>query len=1011
MLELKDIRKDYPAGGGEVVHALQGVSARFRDAEFVAVLGQSGCGKTTLLNIIGGLDQYTSGDLVINGRSTKDYSDRDWDTYRNHSIGFVFQSYNLIGHQTVLANVELALTLSGVGKRERRQRAIEALKAVGLGDQIDKRPNQLSGGQMQRVAIARALINNPEIVLADEPTGALDSQTSVQVMEILKEVSRDRLVIMVTHNPELAQTYATRVIHLLDGVITSDSDPFEPQAQAKGADAAAAAEATAGQTTRERRRAEKAADQAAGKGKRRMSLGTALGLSMRNLMTKKGRTILTAFAGSIGIIGIALILSLSHGTQSYINQVEQDTLSSYPIEIDAQTMDLTSMMQAVGAIEGAGSEEASTAEGDSAGSASDGSSTPDGVTTYNVMTNIISTVSQGQSKNDLASFRAYLESDEGAQLVSLANDIRYGYETPLYVYSADTSEGVLQVNPSTLLSNIGLSGFSSQAESDSSGDSIVASLQSMSSMSSQVDVWEQLLNNDEVLASQYEVLAGRAPERYDEVVLITDKEGRVSDYLLYALGIKDQSEITGMLDDILEGEELKAEPSQTLAFDDFVGMTFKLVLPSDLYQEDADGVWQDISDNEAIMRQVVDDAETLTIVGVICPQANASISEGFGAIGYRTDLTEHVVEEVNGSALAQAQKDNPDTDVFTGLPFASSAGEDEVELSAEVEDYIASLSESQQTMARSRIEAAHESGMTNEQINQQFELMISAMGGSTATDGETSSTDSSAADEQAASETSAVSRMMAAMGVQSSGDSEGSDGSGSTNSLLAGLLASSGSAASASAEPAVSKATYEGNLTKIGVADVDSPDSIQIYAKDFTAKEQITDLIEQYNSDMRAAGEDGKVLQYADYIGLLIGSVRTVIDAISYILIAFVAISLVVSSIMIGIITYISVLERTKEIGILRAVGASKRDVSRVFNAETFTIGLIAGVLGILITLLLDIPANIIIENVAGVHNLAQLPWQAAILVLVSVLLTMVGGLIPAGIASRRDPVAALRTE
>ena len=920
MLELRDIYKDYPSGD-DIVRALKGVSIKFRDSEFVSILGQSGCGKTTLLNIIGGLDHYTTGDLVINGRSTKGYNDKDWDTYRNHSIGFVFQSYNLIPHQTVLRNVELALTISGVGRRERTERAEEALIAVGLGDQMHKKPNQLSGGQMQRVAIARALVNNPDIVLADEPTGALDSETSVQVMEILKQVSQTRLVIMVTHNPELAMQYSTRVVRLLDGRITEDSDPFEPAPQLGGD------WSRRPQSKRERRRAIKEARKASGKGKRRMSFLTALNLSMRNLLTKKGRTVLTAFAGSIGIIGIALILSLSNGAQGYINSVEQDTLSSYPVQLQSENVDMSAMLAAMGAMTGSGGDEV---EG-----------TPTEITTDNVMTSIIERLGSGSTHNDLGAFRDYIENGDGHVIYDYANDVRYGYDVILNVYSSDTSDGVVQVNPSTLMSTIGLSSMSTTAlaENDSAAGSLVSSMSSMSPMMSEVDAWDQLLNNQEVLDSQYDVLAGRMPQSYDEVVLITDKDGHISDYLLYTLGLKDQQEVADMLQDVVDGEDLSVPNPETYAFDDFLGMTFKLVPASSRYQQNADGTWTDMSEDEAFMTSAISAAEDLTVVGVICPNENASIEETNGAIGYRADLTEHLIELNNSSAIAQAQQADPTVDVFTGLPFAT--GEETAAPTYTMDDvyaYMATLDAEMQAAMQAQIDQAYAAGMTDDQIVEQFAAMLPV--------------------------------------------------------------------------PQESDATYEGNLEKMGVADVSEPTSIEIYAKDFESKELITNLIEDYNAQMEEDGEESKVLQYTDYVGLMMSSVRTVIDAISYILIAFVAISLVVSSIMIGIITYISVLERTKEIGILRAIGASKRDVSRVFNAETFVIGLLSGVLGIAVTLLLLIPANLIIHNLTGIANMAQLPWiGAGILIVISVLLTLIGGIIPSRMAAKRDPVTALRTE
>lgn len=1087
VLELKDIYKDYPSGD-DIVRALKGITIKFRDSEFVSILGQSGCGKTTLLNIIGGLDHYTTGDLVINGRSTKGYNDKDWDTYRNHSIGFVFQSYNLIPHQTVLRNVELALTISGVSRGERTRRATEALVAVGLGDQLHKKPTQMSGGQMQRVAIARALVNDPDIVLADEPTGALDSETSVQVMEILKKVAQTKLVIMVTHNPDLAERYSTRIVRLLDGQITEDSNPYVLNVAEIGASGSFPI------SKRERRRAEKAARKASGKGKKRMSFFTALGLSMRNLATKKGRTTLTAFAGSIGIIGIALILSLSNGAQDYINQVEQDTLSSYPVQLQSENVDMSALMSAMSSMMGAdGGED----ESDS-GSNSSQSATPTEITTNNIMTNIITKLGSGSTNNDLAAFREYLESDDGSRIYDLASDVRYGYDTTLYVYSVNTDDGVLQVNPSTILESLGLGGMmgtSDQTEDETAANSIVSSLgSSTGGMMSSTDVWDQLMNNDDLLESQYDVLVGRMPENYNEVVLITDKNGRISDYLLYTLGMKDQDEVDEMLQDVVNGEELEPADVETYDFDDFLGMEFKLVPSSDFYQKQEDGTWANMKDDEDYMTGVVNDAESIEIVGVIRPNDNAAIEEDQGALGYRADLMEHLLEEIDSSEVAQAQRDNPTTDIFTGLPFernddgtlteagqaaqdaeeaeraereaaaaaaasgeatgtdataggeaagtdatatgAGAAAEPAAPTMDDLTAYLAQLDATDPDTAnyiRGLVTEAQNAGTPDDQIvagmQGQFpgfaeyvsaQQAAAAAAGADGTGAAAATTDGTAPTLTTIDDLNAYIATLAATDPDSAAQMQAgiemmrSQYGMTDDQIVAQFAASIAEAAGdqADEEATVSDATYEGNLRKIGVADVDSPSSIDIYAKDFDSKEEITSIIEDYNTRMQDEGEEGKVIQYTDYVGLMMSSVSTVIDAISYILIAFVAISLVVSSIMIGIITYISVIERTKEIGILRAIGASKRDVSRVFNAETFVIGLISGALGIGVTLLLIIPINIIVYQVAGVANLAALPWNyAAILIAISVVLTLIGGLIPAHMASKKDPVLALRTE
>ena len=904
MLELRDIHKDYVSGGA-VVHALKGISIEFGAAEFVAILGPSGCGKTTLLNILGGLDRYTSGNMLINGRSTSGFTDKDWDTYRNHSVGFVFQSYNLIMHQSVLRNVELALTISGVLRAERTERAQEALASVGLLEHIHKKPGQLSGGQMQRVAIARAIVNNPEIILADEPTGALDTETSIQVMEILKQLSQKHLVIMVTHNPELAERYATRIVRLQDGAVVSDGASWPLEGE-----------------TSETPGAEERA-----KGKRRMSFVTALGLSLNNLKTKKGRTLLTAFAGSIGIIGIALILSLSNGANEYIQRVEEDTLSSYPITLESTALDMGSLMTAMGEHEEALVDEEARDPG-----------AVNAVTSDNVMTGMITRMTASSSSNDLTAFKAFLDdpSGDGAVIRNLSNDIQYGYPTTLYVYSADTTNGVVQVNPATILESLGMR---QEGGSSVTADAAGSMMQSISPMAGEINVWKQLVHNESLLKSQYEVLAGRLPEAYDEVVLIVAKDGSVSDYVLYALGLKDQSELSTMVQEASEGGQLQTPTASSYELSDFVGMQFKLVLPAQFYKQGANGTWTDVRSDDVALAALVGQAEPLTVVGVVRPSANAAIEERNGSIGYTAALTDYVVEHNAQEPIVLAQEADPRVDVFTGLPFDGSAVADTAQTPSDgdLKALMGSLDADTQAKLQERLEQAQALGMDDGRIAE----------------------------------------------------------------LMGGL-----------ATPQTTSATYEGNLEILQVSSLDEPTSISIYAKDFDAKEQIMGLIDGYNAQARADGAPEKVIQYGDYVGLMMSSVRTVIDAISYILIAFVAISLVVSSIMIGIITYISVLERTKEIGILRSIGASKRDVSRVFNAETFVIGLFAGVLGIGVTLLLLIPINMVVYDLTGIVGMARLPWQAAlVLVLVSVVLTYVGGLIPARMAARRDPVTALRSE
>jgi len=881
MLKLTNITKEYEAGDSSVT-ALKGVSIEFRAHEFVSILGPSGCGKTTMLNIIGGLDRYTDGDLAIAGRSTKDFSDRDWDSYRNHSVGFVFQSYNLIPHQTVLANVELALTLSGVSKAERRRRAEDALKQVGLGDQLNKRPNQLSGGQMQRVAIARALVNDPEILLADEPTGALDSATSVQIMEILKGISRDRLIIMVTHNPELAQQYSTRIVRLLDGEIQSDSAPFEG-----GAETPAAAES-------HRKTA-----------KTSMSFATALSLSLNNLMTKKGRTLLTSFAGSIGIIGIALILSLSAGVQAYIDRVEEDTLSSYPIQLTKATVDYSSMMMSLMEL-GESREEHAL----------------DRIYSNTIMAEMLNSMISEVKTNNLSAFKTYLEKHPDVK--SLVSDVKYSYSTTMNIYASDTAEKIVQVNPSTVFDNAGMANMSEMAGQTS------GSMAQMSPMNSRgMDVWTELMDNPALLEKQYEVVAGRMPEHYSEVVLIVNQNNEVSDYTLYALGLKDQEEVAESLQKIMRGEKIRDEVV-SYSYEDILNLSFRLMLNTDYYEKTASG-WADRRGDETFMKARLAEAEEIRVVGILRPADGSNMGQVSGSVGYLPSLMMHLIDEVNESEIVQAQKANPDVDVFTGITFAAP---EKVEVTMEsLQAYIASLPAEEGAQYTASIRQMKAGGMSDEQI---LAMFASAM------------------------------------------------------------------------EPESTDATYEGNLSLLGVSDPEDPAMILIYPRDFEAKETLSNMIDEYNA---AAAEEDQ-LQYTDYIGLLLSSVTTVINAISYILIAFVAISLVVSSIMIGIITYISVLERTKEIGILRSIGASKRDISRVFNAETISVGFVAGAIGIIVTVILDIIASIILEVITDIPGLASLPVVgAAALVLISMLLTYIAGLIPARVAAGKDPVVALRTE
>lgn len=895
MLELNDIKKDY-VSGSTTVSALKGINLRFRDCEFVSILGQSGCGKTTMLNIIGGLDKYTSGDLKINGVSTKNYKDRDWDFYRNNSIGFVFQSYNLIPHQTVLSNVELALTLSGVSKAERKRRAIEALEKVGLGEQIHKKPNQMSGGQMQRVAIARALVNNPDILLADEPTGALDTETSIQIMELLKEISKDRLIIMVTHNPELAKDYSTRIVRLLDGVITDDSDPYTLEDMEADIRAKEAAKV---------KTSEKKIKKSGKKQKTSMSFFTALSLSFNNLMTKKTRTILTAFAGSIGIIGIAMILSISNGIQLYIDRVQRDTLSSYPITLQAESIDISSMVTSM-----TGNSDSEEHEDKSK------------IYSNDIMGDMINTMVKEVKSNNLSEFKKYIENG-GSGIKSYVSDIQYSYDVPLNIYMKDTSNGVEQLNPSTMFDSIYGEGATSTSSAMSSGMGM--------GMFSNSSVWNQLLGNQQVLDEQYDVLAGHWPENYNEVVLVTDKNNEVDDYTLYSLGLKDPEEVRTLFKKMMVGESYETEKDISYTFDEILDTEFKLVMPTDMYKyNDVTGTWDDYSKDDKYMTNVVNNGTDIKVCGIIRPNDDAVSTSISSGIGYTAKLTEYIIEEVKNSEIAKAQLADTSVDVFTGVPFDNDRNT-EITMD-DVNAYMATLSPEESAQMQ-----AMTSGMSDDQILQLF---------------------------------------------------------------------------SASLKARTTDATLDSNKSKLGITDFDTPSQIDIYATDFDSKEKVQNIIKDYNRLQQDDGKEENVINYTDYVGIMMSSVSTIINAISYVLIAFVAISLIVSSIMIGIITYISVLERTKEIGVLRSIGASKKDVSRIFNAETLIEGFVSGALGIVVTLLLCIPANALIKHLTDISNVAQLPVAGGvILIIISMFLTFIAGLIPAKFAAKKDPVVALRSE
>ena len=986
MLEIRNIVKDYETGS-ETVHALKGVSIAFRESELVSILGQSGCGKTTLLNIIGGLDQYTSGDLIINGQSTKQYKSADWDIYRNHSVGFIFQSYNLIPHQSVLSNVELALTLSGVSKAERRRRAKEALEKVGLGNQLNKRPNQMSGGQMQRVAIARALVNDPDILLADEPTGALDSETSIQIMELVKEIAKDRLVIMVTHNPELAEKYSTRIVKLLDGRIVGDSDPFDPAKEPAHSEVRKT-EVTKGQKTS-------------------MSFLTALSLSKNNLMTKKGRTFLTSFAGSIGIIGIALILSLSNGVQEYINSVERSTLASFPVSIQHETVDYTSLMTSMMNVR------------DNAEENRD----PDRIYTNDISTEMMKTMLSEMQTNNLAEFKEYLESDPDGISASI-EEIQYSYDSNLYIYGHSADGDIMQINPSTVMS--AMMG-QSMADNVSQMTNTYSSLMGSSSMSS-YDAFRELLSTD-MLKTEYEVLAGRLPEAYNEVVVLVTDRNELSDVTLYTLGLRDQGELEGMMSSVMAGESFDLDTGDlSFSYDDLMGMEFSMLTAPEFYQKNDDGTWTDMRSDSEFMEQAAENGLKLKVVGILKPDADSLISStNSGGIGYTHALTEYMIDKTNSSELVKAQKENPDVDVFTGIEFPKADEEEEqpISQSEAMEMLTGMLTEEQRTkinegiMAalteeqQAQIQSAMMGMVSDEQMNsimmgvltpeQLTQLQSGADVNSLLTDAQKAQMSAQIAASLTAEQNAELSAMM--NGMVDPTKMYTIFMQVLTTDQLRQLM-------DMTKEPETTDATYDGNLKLLGVAELSEPSSMKIYATDFESKEKITQLIEKYNDSKIADDNQADVINYTDYVGLMMSSVSDIINAISYILIAFVAISLIVSSIMIGIITYISVLERTKEIGILRAMGASKRDISNVFNAETLIVGFSAGVIGIAVTLLLNIPINIIIENITGIANVALLPWQGGvILVVISMLLTLIAGLVPAGVAAKKDPVEALRTE
>lgn len=912
MLVLKNIVKDYITGD-TTVRAMKDISINFRESEFVSILGPSGCGKTTMLNIIGGLDRYTSGDLVINGKSTKTFTDDDWDTYRNHSIGFVFQSYNLISHQSVLANVELALTLSGVSKKERRQRAIEALERVGLGNQLDKKPAQMSGGQMQRVAIARALINNPDIILADEPTGALDSETSVQIMEILKEIAKDKLIIMVTHNPDLAKEYSTRIISCLDGKVVNDSNPFEPSEE---------------DYALEKKKAEE--EKAKGK-KPSMSMRTAFTLSLRNLITKRTRTILTAFAGSIGIIGIAMVLSLSNGINGYIDKIESDALLLYPMSVEKEAMNIDSVME--------------TAMGLSPLNGVDHER--DAIYVNNSFTQMLKTFIAQTSSNNLESFKKYIDANKD-KFDELCNDVQYKYSTPLNIYLADTDNGVVKVNPNTVMDEMGAN-------------------QSMQGMEGFVDtdsytnLWQQLIGDNETISEHYSVVYGHLPQNYNEVVLIVDGNNEVNEMMLYALGIRNQSEFTSNLMGVIAGT---AEEQETLkyTYQDILNLKYKLLLNHQFMTKDKKtGLWKDNSTNALFVKKLIPEGIDISIVGVVRPSDDNVLAVGTGSIGYTAELMEYALKETQNSAVVKEQLANTKKDVLSGLEFVDMTVNDfdlaDIDLN-EIDynklDFTPFLSMAE-GMDLSQIDIMDMSSMFDfgDMTDLQKKLMEGYL-----------------SDEQVIAFKQAYLDTINA------------------------------------------KCSLENTYKTIGYCSEDTPTSIALYPKDFETKAEVNKMIEYYNETVTKDGHEELTVRCTDYIGIIMNIATQAINIVTYTLVIFVAISLVVSSIMIGIITYVSVIERTKEIGILRSIGASKRDVSNVFNAETFIIGLSAGSIGILVTLLLQIPINLLLHHLTGASVSATLPFfNGLALITISIVLTFIAGLIPSSMAAKKDPVEALRTE
>ena len=999
MLELRDIKKDYPMGA-TAVHALKGVSIQFRRSEFVSILGPSGCGKTTLLNIIGGLDQYTDGDLIINGRSTKSFQDRDWDAYRNHSVGFVFQSYNLIPHQTVLRNVELALTLSGVSRAERRDRAIEALEKVGLGSQLFKKPSEMSGGQMQRVAIARAIVNNPDIILADEPTGALDTETSVQVMELLKEISKDRLIVMVTHNPALAEQYSSRIIRVLDGELKSDSNPLSPaELEAERAADNAELEANRGKKIR----------------KPSMSVMTSFGLSLKNLFTKKGRTTLTAFAGSIGIIGIALILSVSRGMTDYIDVMQENALSAYPLSIQATNIDLTSLIQTFMNLQTEQDEHER-----------------DAVYEKPAVRELVSAVyNLDVSQNDLKTFKRYLEeelADPASALYGALSGIQYSYNISPQIYTRTGGE-IIQSDTTQMIQKLLISVMGADAASASGMMGGSVSYSQMSSMMGMggMTLWQEMLPGkdgapvNELITRQYELIYGAWPAGYDQVVLVVDENNELDDMTLYALGLIPEEEMQA----IANGEEPGEDWQERWTYEEICAQDYRVILPSACYSYDeATGLYSDLRQTDAGLQYLYDNALKLQVTGIIRKDPDVDTGMLSGKICYTSGLIDYMVEQAEGSDVVAAQKASPSRDVLTGLPFASRADSlTKAEKEQELRAYIESLDQAGQAEVYVQIMSLPDEELIGDQVDGMLdemsrEDMVSTLSAvltqqmSVSQDQIDSYLDEMSDEDLRSTFSQLLAAQMEGQYAQQAAAQLALLPDAQKANALA--LAMDGYTPDQWAEyyevvMDFSESTYEDNLAAMGSIDLDSPAAINLYAASFNSKDTIEEVIAAYN----AARDELHQISYTDYVGLLMSTVTSIINAITYVLVAFVAISLVVSSIMIGVITLISVQERTREIGILRAIGASKRDVSVMFNAETVIIGFSSGLIGVVVTYLLCFPISAVMQSLSGIHNIyAVLPLPAAvILVGISVLLTLISGLIPSRSAAKKDPVVALRSE